>query len=160
MTQAVFLANLSALVLDFVARQKIGGTHLTYFLLKQFPLLAPNAYAQPAPWTSGLPLGEWLGRRVLELVYTAWDLQPFARDLGYEGPPFVRDPERRFALRCELDAAFFHLYGIDENDAAYILDTFPIVRQNDEKQYGHYRTKDAVLNCYRTLYGSHTERRR
>ncbi len=48
--------------------------------------------------------------RVLELTYTAWDLAPFARDLGYDGPPFRYDPERRFHLRCELDAAFFILY--------------------------------------------------
>ncbi len=158
--QAGLLANLNSFVLDYVARQKIGGTHLTYFLLKQFPVVLPGTYSAPAPWAPAMTLGEWLRPRVLELAYTAWDLQPFARDLGYEGPPFVWDPERRFTLRCELDAAFFHLYGIEEDDAAYILDTFPIVRQNDEKQYGHYRTKDAVLNCYRTLYGSHTERRR
>ncbi len=31
-------------------------------------------------------------------------------DLGYEGPPFAWDPDRRFEIRCELDAAFFHLY--------------------------------------------------
>ncbi len=46
----------------------------------------------------------------LELTYTAWDLEPFALDCGYDGPPFRWDEERRFQLRCELDALFFHLY--------------------------------------------------
>jgi hypothetical protein len=88
---------------------------------------------------------------VLELTYTAWDLQPFARDCGYDGPPFRWDPERRFLLRCELDAAFFHLYGISRDDAAYILDTFPIVRRKDEERFGEYRTQRVILEIYDAL---------
>jgi hypothetical protein len=30
--------------------------------------------------------------------------------VGHAGPPFRWDNERRFVLRCELDAAYFHLY--------------------------------------------------
>jgi len=86
--------------------------------------------------------------RVLELTYTAWDLQPFARDCGWFGPPFVWDEARRFQLRCELDAAFLHLYGLNREDAAYILDTFPIVRRKDEASYGTYRTKETILTLY------------
>jgi len=93
----------------------------------------------------------WLLPRVLELTYTAWDLQPFARDCGYDGPPFRWDPERRFLLRCELDAAFFHLYGISRDDAAYILDTFPIVRRKDEERIGEYRMKRVILEIYDAL---------
>ena len=44
-----------------------------------------------------------------------------------------------------LDALFFHLYGLNEDDAAYVLDTFPIVRAQDEAAFGRYRTKDEVL---------------
>ena len=69
--------------------------------------------------------------RVLELTYTAWDMAPFARDLGDDGPPFRWDEERRFLLRAELDAAFFHLYGIDRDDVDYIMETFPIVKRKD-----------------------------
>ncbi len=86
--------------------------------------------------------------RVLELVYTAWDMQPLAQDCGYTGLPFRWYAERRFLLRCELDAAFFHLYGISRDDAAYILDTFPIVRRKDEKKHGEYRTKRVILEIY------------
>lgn len=62
------------------------------------------------PSTLSSSLASWLLPRVLELTYTAWDLKPFATDCGYDGPPFRWDEERRFLLRCELDAAFFHLY--------------------------------------------------
>src|SRR5260370_9785592 len=48
--------------------------------------------------------------RVVELTYTAWDLQPFAEDCGWSGPPFHWAEERRFLLSCELDAALFQLY--------------------------------------------------
>jgi hypothetical protein len=91
---------------------------------------------------------DWSKPRVLELVYTSHSLKPFARDLGYSGAPFAWDTERRFALRCELNAAFFHLYGIGANDADYILDTFPIVKRHDEQEFGEYRTKRVVLQRY------------
>jgi len=75
-------------------------------------------------------------------------LQPFARDCGYDGPPFRWDAARRFLLRCELDAAFFLLYGIGRDDADYILDTFPVVRRRDEQEHGEYRTKRVILEIY------------
>jgi hypothetical protein len=90
----------------------------------------------------------WLGARVLELTYTARDLAPFARELGYHGPPFPWEEERRFLLRCELDAAFFHLYGLSREEAAYVLTTFPIVRRHDEEAYGEFRTKRVTLEIY------------
>ena len=55
---------------------------------------------------------------------------------------------RRFLLRCELDAAFFHLYGIERDDVDYIMETFPIVKRKDEAKYGEYRTKRVILEMY------------
>ncbi len=148
---AALYANLCSFVLDYCARQKVGGTHLTYAYLKQFPLLRPTTFDVAAPWTQATVVRDWLLPRVLELTYTAWDLEPFAKDVGYEGPPFRWDPKRRFVLRCELDAAFFHLYGVNRADADYILDTFPIVRKNDEKAHGEYRTKRVILEIYDSM---------
>ncbi len=105
------LANLNSFVLDYCARQKIGGTALKYFIMQQFPILPPLAYDGESRWYKS-KLIDWFLPRVLELTYTARDLAPFARDCGYDGPPFRWDNARRFLLRCELDAAFFHLYGI------------------------------------------------
>jgi hypothetical protein len=84
----------------------------------------------------------------MELTYTAWDLQPFARDCGYDGPPFLWNEERRFLLRCELDAAYFHLYEVARDDADYILETFPIVKRKDIARHGEYRTKRVILEMY------------
>jgi hypothetical protein len=164
------LAILSSFIFDFVTRQKVGGTHLTYSYLEQLPVLPPEVFDRPCPWSPRETLADWIRPRVLELTYTAWDLEPFAEDLGYEGPPFRYDPERRFQLRCELDAAFFLLYlGTPEEwereatpelkalfptprDAvAYILDQFPIVRRRDEERYGTYRTKEQILARYDEL---------
>ena len=80
-------------------------------------------------------VADFIRGEVLRLTYTAHDMAAFARDLGYDGPPFVwNDNDRRHRM-ARLDALFFHLYGIDRDDAAYILDTFPIVRENDEKAH-------------------------
>jgi len=100
------------------------------------------------PTNSGLPFDNWLLPRVIELTYTAWDLQPFAQDCGWDGPPFRWDEERRFLIRCELDAAYFHLYGIERDDVDYIMETFPIVKRKDEQKYGEYRTKRVILEIY------------
>ncbi|KAA0250812.1 MAG: SAM-dependent DNA methyltransferase [Acidobacteria bacterium] len=148
---ATILGILCSYPFDYVARQKVGGTSLKYFTMRQLALLPPTAISGATPWAPRETLGEWIGRRVLELTFTANDMAPFARDLGHAGPPFRWDPERRFLLRCELDAAFLHLYGIPRDDVAYILDTFPIVRRTDEKNFGDYRTKLVILEIYHDL---------
>lgn len=148
---AALYANLCSFALDYAARQKVGGTHLKYHTFKQLPVLAPAVYCDDAPWSRDTTLRDWLRPRVIELTFTTWDLQPFARDVGDEGPPYIWEPERRFMLRCELDAAFFHLYGIPRDDVDYILDTFPVVKKNDEKTFGEFRTKRVVIERYDAL---------
>jgi len=138
--QSFLLANMNSFVADFIVRKKIGGLHLDFHQLRQ--CVALN-YSQVEDTVSSLIM-----RIVLELTYTAWDLQPFALDCGYHGPPFRWDEDRRFLLRCELDAAYFHLYGIDRDDADYIMETFPIVRRKDEQKHGEYRTKRMILEIY------------
>jgi len=105
------LAGLATFVFDYVVRQKMGGLNLSFYVVAQLPVHVPSTFAQPCQW-GGSPscVRDWLLPRILELTYTAWDLEPFARDCGWSGPPFRWDEERRFLLRCELDAAFFHLY--------------------------------------------------
>lgn len=139
------VANLSAFVLDFAARQKIGGQNLNFFIVEQFPVLPPETYKKE--W-QGILLGDFIKERVLELCYTANDLKGFADDMGYDGPPFKWDEERRLHLRCQLDALYFHLYGLTRDEAGEILDTFPIVKRQDEAKFGAYRTKDLILTYY------------
>ena len=121
---------------------------MTFSILKQLPVLPPSRYDMTCKWHRMDSLRNWILPRVFELIYTAWDLEPFSKDCGYDGPPFRWNEERRFLLRCELDAAYFHLYGIERNDVDYIMETFPIVKYRDEKQYGEYRTKRVILEIY------------
>ena len=144
-------ANLSSIAFDYCARQKGGGVHLNYFTMRQLPALPPEAYVTPAPWAPSIRIRDWFLARVLELTYTAWNLKAFAEDCGDDGPPFIWDSERRFQLRCEIDAAFFHLYGISQDDTAYILDTFPVLEKSETRAYGEYRTKRIVLETYDAL---------
>jgi hypothetical protein len=108
---APLYATLCSFVLDFAVRQKMGGLHLNFFVLKQLPVIDPASFAAPLPWEAGANVvRDWILPRVLELTYTAWDLEPFAKDCGWTGSPFRWDEARRCLIRCELDAAFFHLY--------------------------------------------------
>ncbi|WP_005031680.1 Eco57I restriction-modification methylase domain-containing protein [Holophaga foetida] len=143
-----FQANLTAFVLDYLARQKIGGTHLTYGYLFQLAVLPPDAYATPCAWSPGESLEKWISTRALELAYTARDMQALGCECGSTGPAFCWNEERRFLLRCELDAAFFHLYGISREDVAYVMGTFPIVKRKDEAAYGTFQTKETILFAY------------
>jgi hypothetical protein len=141
-------ANLASFALDYVARQKIAGTHLTYGYVMQWPVLPPYVYGESPPWESRRRLDSWIESRVLELTYTAYDVQSFAAKLDDDGLPFGWDEERRFAMRAELDAAFFHLYGIERGDLDHIMDTFPIVKRKEEQRYGMFRTKELILQVY------------
>lgn len=111
---AALMGNFCSLVLDFCARVKVGGTHLTYGYLKQFPVLPPDRYTD-ADLAFILP-------RVLELTYTSHDLSGWSQELGYTGPPFTFDPDRRAVLRAELDAYYAHLYRLTRDELRYILD--------------------------------------
>ncbi|MEE6261176.1 Eco57I restriction-modification methylase domain-containing protein [Plantactinospora sonchi] len=142
-------ANLSSLCLDYVLRQKFSGPSLKYFVVKQLPVLPPGQYEMPTQWDPTVRnLEAWIRPRVLELTYTAYDLASYARDLGDDGPPFAWDPQRRELIRAELDAAYFHLYGVDRDDTDYILDTFKVLREREMRIHGEYRTKQLVLASY------------
>lgn len=141
---AGLIAAQSSLVFDFVARQKIGGMHMNRFIWEQLPVPTPAMLESHIPFI--LP-------RVLELVYTAYDMTPLARDLGDSGEPFRWDEDRRAQLRAELDAYFFYLYGLDRDDTDYVLETFQSdsgggLKNNEIAKYGSYRTKDLVLTEY------------
>ena len=154
-TSSLVLANLNSLPLDWSARLSVGGINMNFFIVKQLPVLPPEAYLQNTP--AGHTWAELIVRRVLELTYTAWDLQPFAKDLGYQGEPFSWDEERRHSLKCELDAIFAHMYYLDRDDLQWILDapapsaSFPGLKRNEMQQFGEYRTQRYVLQAYDQL---------
>ena len=150
----LWLACLNSFAFDFVARQKVQGQHLTWYTFEQLPVLTPTAYHRHFGDHTAADL---VRDHVLRLTYTAHDMAPFARDLGHHGPPFPWDPEARRHLRARLDALYFHLYGLDRDDAAYILSTFPIIQRQDKAQFGHFRTKALILAYINALAAGDTD---
>ncbi|QIK06135.1 N-6 DNA methylase [Streptomyces sp. ID38640] len=140
---ASMAAAQSSLVFDFVARQKVGGIHMALMTWKQLPVPLPDDLA---------PHTTFLVPRTLELVYTAWEMKPLAQDLGDTGAPFTWNEDRRAQIRAELDAYFFHLYGVSREDTDYILESFQTenggLKHNEVAKYGEYRTKRLVLTEY------------
>jgi hypothetical protein len=163
---ACLAALFNSFPFDYLARQKLQGLNFSDYITYQLAVPARD-----------MLLGQtaFLLPRVLELSYTAWDLQPFAQDCRWSGPPFRWDEDRRFLLRCELDSAFFHLYlptnasggwqqaqGETAEDlsrlktsfptprdaVAYVMDTFPIVQRKDQEKWDEYRTKRVILEMY------------
>ena len=137
----------SSFAFDFVSRQKLAGTHLKYFIIKQLACPTPAAFADTPPWLD-TPLSDWILPRVLELTYTSYRIAGYARDMGDDGEPFRWIPERREAIRAELDAAMMHVYGLQRDEVEHILDSFPVVCKYEERDHGEFRTKRLVLEYY------------
>lgn len=157
---------LSSIVFDYVTRQKVGGKSMNFFYVKQFPVLTPDQIPSTMQWQ--------IVKRVAELCYFNHDMDGWAEELWEEmseeqraelpqlgaQQPWVYNPERRAILQAELDAIFAHLYGLDTEDLVYILDpedicgkgcineTFRVLKDNEIRQYGEYRTKRLVLEAW------------
>jgi len=154
---ATLVAQWPCMTLDYVARQKIGGTHLTYTYLNQLPFLTPELFDQSER--------DLLRKNVLELTYTSHSMRPWAEDLGYTGSPFAFDPDRRAQLRAQLDAFFAKKYGLTRDELRYVLDphdvkgsdypseTFRGLKNKETNQFGEYRTQRLVLEAFDKLTG-------
>lgn len=116
----LLLGSFNSLVFDFVARQKIGGMHLTYGYLKQLPALFLNQYLNESVDT--------IRRKIMELVFTSWDTKTFADDIWKEA-----DDELRAAIR----------YLWEENKAA--TGGHPWTPPEWSEEYGH--TPDDTEGC-------------
>lgn len=138
----LLLANMNAFVFDFVARQKVQGQHLNWYIVEQLPILSEDLFSKALDNRS---VAKFIRDEVLRLSYTANDLRPFAEALDYDGDPFLWDEEDRRHRMARLDALFFLLYGLDRSDTDYVLNTFPIVREEDVKAFGRFRTRDLIL---------------
>ena len=154
---SALISGVSSYVADFAARQKVGGTNLSFYFIQQFPVLSPSAF-------TSADLG-FLTPRVLELTYTSHAMRAWAEDLGHCGPPFTWEEDRRALLRAELDAFFARKYGLTRDELRYVLDpadakgadypseTFRVLKSKEEARYGEYRTQRLVLEAFDELAG-------
>jgi hypothetical protein len=152
-----YLANFNTLIMDYIIRIKAQNPNLNQFIIRQLAVLPPGAYSP-----SDI---DFIASRVLELVYTAYDLRPFAEDMGYHGEPFRWNEVRRAQLRAELDAYYARLYGLTRDELRYILDpkevygedfpgeTFRVLKDKEIRQFGEFRTRRLVLDAWDKLEG-------
>ncbi len=150
---ALVLANMNSLPLDWAARCSMGGVNMNFFIVKQLPVLPPETYLEK-PHPDQNTFAELIVPRVLELSYTASDLQGFAHDLGYHAPPFPWNDQTRHCIQCELDAIFAHMYRLERLDLEWILDapspssSFPVLKRKEEQEFDEYRTKRYILHAF------------
>ncbi len=166
MPVASLCAMMSSLIFDYITKQKIGGSHASISFVKQFPVLTPAQIPTATQWQ--------IVNRVAELCYFNHDMDGWAAELWDEmdeeqqselpqigaHQPWTFDPDRRAVVQAELDAIFAHLYGLTTEDLRYILDpedvcgkgcineTFRVLRDNEMRQLGEYRTKRLVLEAW------------
>ncbi len=145
------LANLNSYVLDYVARQKIGGVTLNFFLVEQFPVFAPDRYNQRCPWDKRITLERWISERVLKLTCTAEDMRPLAEVAGFDPPVHKWNPTERAELVADLDAAFFLLYGLNRDEVEYVLGTFSGTRRTPDEGRELFAADTSVLDTYDRL---------
>ncbi len=144
----LLLGNINSVCFDFVARQKVQGQHLNWYIVEQLPVLPESAYERKFGKKTARDI---VRAEVLKLTYVSNDMAPFAKDMGYSGKPFAWDPDARRHGRAKLDALYFHLYGLDLDEVRYVLSTFPIVKREDIAAFGKYLTEDLVLGYFRAL---------
>ena len=142
------LANLNSFAYDFIARQKVGGLHLNFFIVEQLPTLGPDRYVEKCPWDKKATLEKWISERVLKLTCTADDMRPLAEAAGFKEGVHKWDEAERAQLRAELDAAYFHLYGLDREEVDYVLDQFQGVVKEDAATGGPGPTRRAILEAF------------
>ena len=145
----LMVSAMNSFVFDYCVRNAIGGANLNYFIIKQIPVPRPADFLRSFDSRSNYK--QFIVPRALELIYTASDLQPFAQALGFDGEPFAWDSERRFLVRCELDSVFFQLYGLRSDEVDHVMDSFTIIKSDEENKLGEYRTKRVILEIFREM---------
>jgi len=151
--ECCLLANLNSLAMDFLARQKVGGVHLNFFIVEQLPIFSPDFYAEKCPWDKRQTLEKWVSERVLKLTCTSNDMRPLAEAAGFKKRLHKWKEDERGELMAELDAAYFLLYGLEREDVEYILSTFSGARAADESIFSAGRPFERILRHYDKLRG-------
>ncbi|MEQ9142909.1 MAG: N-6 DNA methylase [Parvibaculaceae bacterium] len=141
----VLASVLSSLVADYGVRQKTNA--MTFFVMEQAAVLDRASLAETITWL-GHSASDWILPRAFELFYTNNELFALCEELDRVHPPFVWNGERRSAVQAEIDAAMLHLYGLNRDQADWVLDSFTVLRKYEERDHGEFRTKRLVLEAY------------
>jgi hypothetical protein len=143
-----FLGVVNSFAADYLARQKVSGKHLTFFILKQIAIPSPEMLRESCPWAPDQSYVEFLAPRTLELVHTAHDLDAIVKEDANLPGPFVWNTNRRRLIRAELDAAILYRYGLDRDDIEHVMSTFPVAESRELSEFGEFRQRGLILERY------------
>jgi hypothetical protein len=140
---------MNSFVVDYIIRQKLSNNHLSDYVMSQVPFPEPETVSEPTGWSEEASFREWLGSRATALSATTWHI---AEALGVDSP-IVWDDQSRDLWRAEIEAAVFHLYGLDRDDVETVLDSFTVLAKSEQRSpekggRGEFRTKRLVLERY------------
>ncbi len=142
----LLLASLGSLTVDFALRTSMVGTNVSYYLVQQLPVPAPEDFERLVP---GLGvMRHFISPRIAELTVT--DYAVLGQDVTYPAP-FTYDGKRRPVLQAELDAAFCLFYGLDRSDVEHLLESFSALSNQEVRKFGEFRTKRLVLETYEAM---------
>ncbi len=154
---ALLSAIFSSLIFDYCARIKVGGIHLTYFILRQLPV--------PDPRTIEPSTVEYIVQRVAELSCTSKSLSGWASDLEVDTHPRLSS-DRQATIRAEIDACCGRIFGLTRQDLDFVLDprsvmgadypseTFRVLKDKEVREFGEYRTRRLVLEAWDRIFGA------
>ena len=145
----LLLSNLNSIVLDFIARQSISGSHMTFGILKQLPIFPPQFYDQTKQ--------KFICERVIKLIQNDQNMTNFSEICSIIE---IWDDVLRAKLISELDAFYAAAYKLTREELRYILDpaelmgddypseTFRVLKNREIKEHGEYRTQRLVLEAW------------
>jgi len=144
---ALLICVFSSHLFDYFARKKLQGVHLSLFQLYQLPVISPERFEEKGP-DGYATIREYLVTRLIPCLKDNGAFEPFLRELGYTGPMGGWNERERLQAMAEIDAVIAKLYGLDIDDVTDIFSTFPIERQQQEKRYGAYLSRDLALEAF------------
>ncbi|MFV8781902.1 Eco57I restriction-modification methylase domain-containing protein [Microbulbifer sp. SA54] len=145
-------ANFGSIIFDYVTRMKLGGLNFSFFILKQLPVLPPDKYTK-----SDL---DFIVGRAASLSCNSVDMDTLGFDLAVDLVKYESSSRKK--IQCELDAYYAKLYGLNRKELEFVLnpesinpgypsETFSVLKRNEEREFGEYRTQRLVLEAWDKL---------
>ncbi len=153
LTDALLLmCSFNSFVLDYVARQKLGGNNLSQFITKQLPVPSPKHFDHI--YYEETPVRDVLQELALNLIYNSHDLDAISEIYNqdvfkYSNP----DGKTREEIRIEIEAIMCHIYGISDDDFEKVFDTFEQIKERNKENHGHFKTRDDIKDKYKEIEG-------
>ena len=151
----IFTTLFTSLVFDFALQQSLGGANLSYYILKQLPMPTPET-VRKVDVVNGdkkSTLRHFLLKRGGKLMWTSHSLDPLGEELSHvlgDGP-FEWNEKERNQWRAEIDAAVAQAYGLSREEFEFVLDSFEILEELEQEEYGEYKRKKDCLNAFDKL---------